>query len=439
MPYIFVSNTDPEIVIHEKSTPPPPPRTRPELGVRSFAEEYADVPHIVKFSGGRSSGALAFLLAEAGALRPERGDAILFANTSAEHPGTYKFARECKARLEHDFGLPFFWFEFCTVEDAARGTYSRRPSYRLVRSVPIEDDPYGYRHSGEVFEEMLSYQGMLPNPHARSCTAKLKLHPSHQLLAEWLGGTEGPRHAGHHGDRRYLSPEAGLANYRRSGGKAPGHTYLGRVDYMHRQPAMRSAQRWSDFTDAPVHVASSTELAPMWGPNATMHITLLGLRADEPRRIDRVLARSMFAEGAGSRKCQVRNQPPGERPQFPLADWGYDDAAIRRFWSEREPELTIPEYAGNCVFCFMKGTRSLRNAASAPDPHRVLGTPSDVRWWEMIERRYAREVPARDGSGNVRFGFFGKRGPTFSEIADGEAGGSSSRYAHGVPACDCTD
>ena len=64
---------------------------------------------------------MAFLLAEGGLLRPERGDVILFANTSAEHPATYDFARECKERLERDFGLPFFWFEFCTVEDARRG------------------------------------------------------------------------------------------------------------------------------------------------------------------------------------------------------------------------------------------------------------------------------------------------------------------------------
>ncbi len=285
---------------------------------------------------------------------------------------------------------------------------------------------------------MLSYQGMLPNPHARSCTAKLKLHPSHQLLAEWLGRTAGPRHAGHHGTRRYLSPEAGLANYRRSGGKASDHTYLRRVAYMHRQPAARSAQRWGDFTDAPVPAPSTNEPAPMWGPNATAHVTLLGLRADEPKRIDRVLARSMFAEGVGSRRCQVKNQPPGERPRFPLADWGYDDAAVRRFWRTRDLDLDVPDYGGNCVFCFMKGTRSLRNAARATDPRRVPGAPSDIRWWDLVERRYAREVPAREGGGTVRFGFFGKSGPTFAEIADGGPCGSG-RYTQGVPACDCTD
>ena len=77
---------------------------------------------------------------------------ILFANTSAEHPGTYRFVRECQIRLERDHGLPFFWYEFCTVEDASRGAYARR-----VRGTPVEDDPDGYRSRGEAFSEMLSF------------------------------------------------------------------------------------------------------------------------------------------------------------------------------------------------------------------------------------------------------------------------------------------
>jgi 3'-phosphoadenosine 5'-phosphosulfate sulfotransferase (PAPS reductase)/FAD synthetase len=103
--------------------------------IPSRADCHLHLPHIMKFSGGRSSAALAFLMAENGQLRPERGDVILFANTSAEHPATYSFTRECKRRLEADFDLPFFWFEFCTVEDASRGQYVRRPSYRLVKDV----------------------------------------------------------------------------------------------------------------------------------------------------------------------------------------------------------------------------------------------------------------------------------------------------------------
>ena len=152
----------------------------------------------MSFSGGRSSATLTFMAAEEGLLRPERRDAVLFANTSAEHPGTYEFAAECKDRLEAEFGLPCFWFEFCTVEDAWRGDYWRRGSYRLVKPVPVDCDADGYRSSGELFEELVCLQGMLPNPHSRTCTAKLKLYPSHELIGEWLGGTDGPAHAGHH-------------------------------------------------------------------------------------------------------------------------------------------------------------------------------------------------------------------------------------------------
>ena len=417
----------------------PVPGAAPALLIPSRAEHHEALPHIVKFSGGRSSAALAILLAEAGLLRPDRGDAILFANTSAEHPGTYEFTSKCKRLLESEFGLPFFWFEFCTVEDASRGVYARRPSYRLVRDVPVEEDSLGYRNRGEVFEEMLSYQGMLPSPHTRSCTAKLKLRPSHQLLGEWFGRTEGPRHAGHHGGRRYLAPEDALVNYRKSGGLAPDDVYLRRHEYMGLQPAARPAQRWRDYTDAPLPTApESAEAAPMWGPEATQHVTLLGLRADEGRRINRVLTRSMFAEGAGTAKCAVRNQPPGERPCFPLADWGYDATAVRRFWDDRSFDLEIPDDAGNCVFCFMKGTKALSAAARAHDSARVPGTPSDIAWWGDMEEKYAREVPARDGNGVSRFGFFGLRGPTFPEVAAGCNGGST-RYARGAPACDCTD
>lgn len=43
----------------------------------------------MKFSGGRSAAALVLELDAAGALSAERGDVVLFANTSGEHPGIY--------------------------------------------------------------------------------------------------------------------------------------------------------------------------------------------------------------------------------------------------------------------------------------------------------------------------------------------------------------
>lgn len=413
---------------------PPTPSTIPSLG-----EEHEALPRIVKFSGGRSSATLVFLLAKGGLLCPDRGDVILFANTSAEHPATYAFARKCKRLLERDFALPFLWFEFCTVEDAVQGHYARRPSYRLVRDVPIEDDPRGYRHRGEVFEEMLSYQRMLPNPHNRSCTAKLKLHPSHALLAEWLGRSAGPAHAGHYSERRLVSADEGLARYRRMRGRATTQEFRRWFAYMNERPPMRPAQRWTDYTRGKVRDPVPSALsAQMWGHDGARHVTLLGLRADEAPRIDRVLARSFFAEGARGSKCSVRNQPPGERPHFPLADWGLDERAVRRYWDAQAFDLQAGDHSGNCVFCFMKGTYALRAAAAADDSAKVPGTPSDIGWWDAMERKYAREVPARSGAGVSRFGFFGLRGPTFADLAASQHD-PNARYARGVPACDCTD
>ena len=411
-----------------------------KLAIAYRSPAHADMPHVVKFSGGRSSAALTFRLAEFGQLRPERGDVVLFANTSAEHPGTYEFVRECKRRLERDHGLPFLWYEFCTVEDGSRGAYARRASYRLVLPVPDGDDPRGYRSRGEAFEEMISYQGMLPNPHTRSCTAKLKLYPAHDLLAEWFGSGDGPRHAGHHAGRSLVTPERAFERHRAYGGTQDDKDYRKRARRMTEAPAARPPQRWSDYTEAPLARPAPAAQGPadLWGPGAAEFVTLLGLRADERRRIDRVESRSILAEGAGGRACSIRTQPPGERPYFPLGDWGWGADEVAAFWDGRDFALDIPEGAGNCVFCFMKGTRDLARVAVAPDPRRVPCAPSDIAWWVRTELRYRREEPARNGNGVSRFGFFGLRGPEFAEIAAGRPE-RNGRYDAGDMACDCTD
>ena len=130
---------------HAPALAPPWRRDHPPLGTLHYRDQrHEALPHVVKFSGGRSSGALVLEMAAAGALSAARGDVVLFANTSAEHPRTYEFAAHCCDRLERDYALPCFWYEFCTVEDAYRGVYRRRLSYRLVTRRPIEEDPNGY-------------------------------------------------------------------------------------------------------------------------------------------------------------------------------------------------------------------------------------------------------------------------------------------------------
>ena len=415
-------------------------RSPPLDGLRYRDPRHAALPHVVKFSGGRSSGALVMEMAAAGTLSAERGDVVLFANTSAEHPRTYEFAAHCCERLEREHGLPCFWYEFCTVEDAYRGVYRRRLSYRLVTRLPIEVDPNGYRSRGETFEELLSFQGMLPNPHSRSCTAKLKLYPAHLLLAEWLGRTAGPRHDGHYAERSFVDGDASERRYRANRGTDDSGSFRLRTACVLRQPPFRRRQRWDHFTGVDIKPSRTGGRGPvnLWGQRAAQFVTLLGLRADEKPRVTRILDRTLFAEGAGSPKCAIRTQPPGEHPYFPLADAGWTARDVDAYWSARDQGLELPTGAGNCVFCFMKGTRDLRAVAQSHDPDRVAGTPSDIGWWDEIERRYRRTAPARNGSGRTVFGFFGVNGPTYSDIAD-EGCSLNGRYTTGSPACDCTD
>ena len=123
---------------------------------------HSELPHVVKFSGGRSSGMLLLTLLANEILKPERGDVVLSNNTSSEHPQTYNFARECKAVTEQ-YGIPFYLLEFQTYEDARKGEWTRLPSYRLVNDKPwSEENPDGFHWRGEVFEEVPRRSGSSP-------------------------------------------------------------------------------------------------------------------------------------------------------------------------------------------------------------------------------------------------------------------------------------
>ena len=67
--------------------------------------------------------------------------------------------------------------------------------------------------------------------------------------------------------------------------------------------------------------------------------SVIGLRADEPRRIWRMRARN-----CGSRT--------GASAVLPLADAGVCQADVIEWWEQQPFDLGIPSYAGNCDCCF---------------------------------------------------------------------------------------
>lgn len=399
------------------------------------APAWKGLPHVVKFSGGRSSAAMLLGLLYSRQLSRRRGDVVVFNNTSAESRATYAFVRRLQEITERRFNIPFFWIEFATYEDASRGDWRRIPGYRLVKPRPRHARmPKGYHWRGEVFEEMVSWKQRLPSRFTRICTEYLKLYPTALFLTDWFGRSgaedDGPRRLGHwHGGSR-IDPA-------RYGGRA------GIVQYHITRPVERGHQPFQEYTAArlakkpnPVHREMVFDRkASLRGEYAAPFVSIIGLRADEPARVGRVMERNR-AFSTSERFAD------GESVIAPLFDAGMTREDVMTFWERQSFDLQSPAGLNdsNCVFCFMKGTRELqRIAAQKKDPAAGADpTPEDAAWWRDLERRYARRVPSSTVPGGwSTFGFFGKDHMFFDELVSGEASGKPAR-GEAVP-CECTD
>ena len=408
---------------------------------------HKELPHVIRFSGGRTSALMTLQLAADGLLRSDRGDVVLFANTTAEHPGTYEFASRVCDEIEDRFGIPCLWYEGCAVESATRTGYTRTRTYKLVRRTPArdDDDPRlpGYRSRGEAFEAMVSWS-RLPSRWRRMCTTELKVQPGHALVMEWLAEGPGPAQQGHYRDRS-LAPASVVAE--RYTGSLPRDEREVRVQAACAEDWSRPQQDWQDFTTVDLRrpTTGPRATADVWGRFGPAHlfVALLGLRADEPDRVQAVLWRSLVAEGAMGTQCRDNIQPAGEMVYCPLSDAGVTEPDVKEFWSNYKYDLNIPEGAGNCVYCFMKGPHALARLASqingnAPD---LNGTPVDIRWWSRLEDDYGRLSENECG----RIGMF--HDTDFATIIERSArtcgetamdGAVADSTEIGVP-CSCTD
>lgn len=424
----------------------PAVRSAPALELVHDSPEHRRLPHVVKFSGGRSSATMLLGLLKAGQLRPSRGDVVVFNNTSTESPATYRFVQLIQRITEERFGIPFFWTEFTTYEDASGGEWRRLAGYRLVKPRPYaaKNMPKGYRRQGEVFEELVSWKQQLPNRFARICTDFLKLHTTALFLADWFGRTgdgngngedDGLRRLGHWYDGSRIDPAR----------------YGDRCDiakYHIGQPVERLAQPFQEYTKAPLakrmnpmlHGRVFDRRAVLRGEDAVPFVSVVGLRADEPHRVGRVLERNAALS-------TEKRFADGELVTAPLFDAGLTKEDVREFWARQEFDLELPYdlNQSNCVFCFMKGERELRQLARRVKPRRTTDAdapaPDDVRWWQDLEGRYARRVRSNDDpSAWTTFGFFGKNRLFYRELANGGRGGGEGETVQddALP-CECTD
>ena len=116
--------------------------------------------------------------------------------------------------------------------------------------------------------------------------------------------------------------------------------------------------------------------------------SVMGIRADEPRRVAR-----MNAPGRDTR---------GGVPVLPLAQANVTKRDVLAFWKAQSFDLMLDPQGdlGNCDLCFLKSRRKLVNAIQAE--------PSIVQWWIDQEAKY------RDSKG--RAGVFRIDRPIYSEL-----------------------
>ena len=418
------------------------------------ASGHEGLPHVVKFSGGRTSGMLLLMLLENGMLRADRGDVVVFNNTSAEHPETYRFVAKCKALVEERYGMPFFWVEFQTYEDARRGEWTRLQAYRLVKPTPwSKDEPDGYHWRGEAFEEMLSWAGYVPNQHQRICTKNLKLETTRLFLRDWFSGKRSNRRLGHYGDGSRLSDDDMYERHKKHRGAVPRDIFLQKKAYVRSRPVFRPEQAFAEYssTASPSRPpgyrnrANGNGASPEEGD--ADYISFVGLRADEPRRVARVRQRNFNdSDSSGSN---------AEYVYTPLAELELTREDVNSFWSEQSWDLNLPDEAGlsNCVYCFLKGAgglqkvhSELKNGSVLPADMALANTPCDIRWWIEMERQYGRNIvleerEVRNKSQKGLIGFFGlKNGFSYKLVADASRGqGDISGFLDSVLPCDCTE
>lgn len=363
-----------------------------------------NTPHIVKFSGGRSSGMMLIELLEQGKLNPKRGDVIIFNNTSAEHHATYEFTRKIKTLAEEKYNIPFFWIEHQTYEDANRSYFwVRKPTYRLVNENPYsKDNPNGYRYKGEVFEELISYTGSLPNMLSRTCTLSMKIFTTNNFLVDWLAQKAGIERLGHYGENSKIKNDSIVSCHKKNGGKTPDAILLAKREFLQKCTFVRESQNWSDFTRADIVIDNAQlkqgvlgDKAQLYGELAIDYVSYLGIRKDEERRIKKIQAR---IDAVKNNERSLSGQPPLEHIVAPLVDKNITQQNVTDFWHKQSFNLDLPDSGlfSNCVYCPLKGRAKLlkiaQNEVSNGRHDKPTSNPASIDWWIEMENKYSRNL-----------------------------------------------
>ena len=198
-------------------------------------------------------------------------------------------------------------------------------------------------------------------------------------------------------------------------------------------------QEWRPFENEVLKGKTFGDKA-WFGKGGVEYVAFIGLRGDEPHRIQRVEGRNAGTAGY-----------EGEHVYMPLDDLGITRGDVNAFWDRQDWDLGLPKEAdlSNCVFCFLKGLANLQDVRTRMEEAKqtsvigfgaLKGTPCDLDWWSRMESEYGRDLRAEGrtvrSSSITRIGFFGGDPFTYDDL---EAGNGTDELVHSMLPCDCTE
>jgi len=298
-----------------------------------------------------------------------------------------------------------------------------------------------------VFEELLSWSGYVPNQFNRICTRHLKLDVTRAFLKDWLAAKPGIPRLGHYGEKPRMDDDAAYRRHVVSQGGVPRDIFLRKREYVWQRPHVRPEQCYADFWpawqsfDNPTLEGKTLGDQAVFGKRGVEYVAFIGLRGDEPHRVQRVRDRNDTTKGY-----------EGEHVYMPLADMSATRHTVNDFWGRQTWDLSLPQDASlsNCVYCFLKGAVNLRDVHTRMTNEAELGivddefgplaeSPSDLAWWNRLEATYGRDLKAEGRSTRAdvtHIGFFGNNRFSYGDVGSGaELGG----FAESILPCDCTE
>lgn len=135
-----------------------------------------------------------------------------------------------------------------------------------------------------------------------------------------------------------------------------------------------------------------------WGNDGQEWDQMVGIRADEQRRVSKIRARGRSSES----RLEVM--------QMPLADAGVTVQDVGAFWAKQDFDLGLPSnngrtYLGNCDLCFLKGAHTV---------YSIIATDRRLAdWWAGQEQYVTAEGSPTGGGARWR-----NDRPTYQQMRD---------------------